>query len=161
MARPRTLLDIFCANVACKIQFRPRYSVSKFCSPNCRHEHLSRPKKECGLCKTAFKGSYAQQKFCSHECKDKAATKNKEAICQECQVVFIRPHGKPRAYCSRTCSMKARMAGKIAHFQPLEPREKGKWITNHGYAVKKVDGKTKAMHRLEMEEKLVRPLESY
>ena len=106
MGRPRTLGDKAC--ISCEGLFRPREKNAKFCSAECRHKHLSRPEKECLHCKQLFKGSYAEQKYCSHTCKNEASRVVKTTTCQQCNAIFDRPHGKLRAYCSRSCAMVAR-----------------------------------------------------
>lgn len=158
MGRPRTLEDKPCAT--CSELFHPRERNARYCSPKCRHEKLSRAEKECPQCKTLFKGSYAQQKYCSHECKNVASRVLKTTICQHCSSVFERPHGKLRAYCSRSCAASARKVGKVANYSESEltTRTPGKWRSTHGYEIVKIDGKMKQVHRIAMEQKIGRKL---
>ena len=84
--------------------------------------------------------------------------------CQCCGVIFERPHGKARAYCSRTCSMKARNAGLAANYAELEARPKvgdGYHLTSSGYRARKVNGVQSMQHREVMEAKLGRPLKPH
>ena len=158
MGRPRTLGDKAC--ISCEGLFRPREKNAKFCSAECRHKHLSRPEKECLHCKQLFKGSYAEQKYCSHTCKNEASRVVKTTTCQQCNAIFDRQHGKLRAYCSRSCAMVARGAGKVANYSGTElaVRAPGKWRTTHGYTSLKVDGKKVLEHRIVMEQKIGRKL---
>jgi len=60
--------------------------------------------------------------------------------------------------------MKARNAGKVAVYTPLEPKtahKGGRWINANGYVSMKVNGRTVVEHRLVVEQTLGRPLESY
>lgn len=158
MGRPRSLTDIYCAT--CEIQFRPVTKTTKYCSAECRHKKLSRDEKECPQCKAMFKGTHTHQKYCSHACKNAASTVHKTQECQECKIIFDRPHGKLRAYCSRSCAMVARNAGKKANLGMLSTKGpvKGVWVSTHGYLTTKVEGKIKQVHRLVVEEKIGRKL---
>lgn len=158
MGRPRTLKDKPCAT--CSELFRPRDKNAKYCSPECRHKNLSRAEKECPQCKQLFKGSHAAQKYCSYTCKNKASTVIKTTSCQQCGVIFDRPHGKIRAYCSRSCAMVARNAGKVADYSidTLSDKKPAAWKSAQGYKVLKVDGKKVLEHRVVVEQKIGRRL---
>lgn len=162
MPRPRVLSDVSCAQ--CATLFRPRNATSKFCTPACRHKFLSAPPKTCPQCSTVFRPRNPMQKHCSHACSSAAAKADRNTKCQQCGTMFERPHGKARAYCSRTCSMVARNAGKVADYTPLDRKTNhkgGRWINAMGYVALKVDGHSKLEHRLVVEQTLNRPLESF
>ena len=158
MGRQRSLPDYECAH--CKTMFRPRYAVAKYCSKECRAAVLSGDKKKCLQCGAPFKPKYGEQRYCSHACSAQSMRADKMVKCQWCEKEFERPHGKPRAYCSRSCSMHARNAGQIANYEALEskPIPTGCWINHAGYVVTKVDGRQVMQHRLVMEQVLGRPL---
>lgn len=163
MARPRTLFDLPCKQ--CGTIFRPTSKHSQFCSVPCRAAFLSLPAKVCPQCGTEFKPRNNLQKHCSHACSAASMSVDRSVTCQECGTEFQRPHGKPRVYCSRSCSMKARNAGRIAEYTPLDSTNKparsedGFHYTYHGYRAKKIDGKQVMQHRLVMERHLGRTLD--
>lgn len=156
MATLRILPDVNC--VSCGACFRPRHGSAKFCGRECWNAHIRATLKTCVCCGTSFKARYAQQQYCSVECKVKATTKDKAVVCAQCGTGFERPHGKPRAYCSISCSNRARAAGKVATAEPLDPRDLKGSKTTHGYISVRVDGKRVLQHRLVMEGVIGRPL---
>lgn len=109
MTALRHLPDVKCER--CGTLFRPRRAEQRFCSRSCWYSTTRTSEKPCACCGTVFKAKYAQQQYCSVECKVKGTTKNKTVICAECGTSFERPHGKTRAYCSRSCANKARAKG--------------------------------------------------
>lgn len=158
MGRKRTLPDYECAH--CKTMFRPRYAVAKYCSAECRAAALAGGSKKCLQCGALFKPKYGEQRYCSHDCSARSMRADKSVTCQWCSTQFERPHGKPRAFCSRSCSMKARNAGLAANYTALEarPAPTGCWLNSDGYVVTKVDGCKVMQHRLVMEQTLGRLL---
>ena len=159
MGRKRVLEDRSCSH--CATVFRPRSSTSKYCSAACRSGHLSRPLHKCVQCGTAFTAKYAGKRYCSHSCASEAKRADKRVICQQCKKEFERPHGKPRAFCSRSCAMVSRNDGRFAVYKTLEKRAPGAWITPDGYRALKVKGKRMLEHRTVMETVLGRPLEPF
>ena len=158
MGRKRTLPDYECTY--CKTMFRPRYAVAKYCSVGCRAAALSGGIKKCLQCSALFKPKYGEQRYCSHDCSAQSMRADKFVTCQWCSTQFERPHGKPRAFCSRSCSMKARNAGLAANYAVLneKPAPAGFWLNHAGYVVAKIDGRQVLQHRLVMEQVLGRPL---
>lgn len=158
MARPRVLEDRNCPQ--CNVIFRPRYSVSKYCSVECKTIALRGPEHKCLTCSSFFRSRNSDPKYCSVACKIVGITADKTCFCAECSKEFQRPHGKRRVYCSRNCAMKARNAGKKAIYTELKTKPDKGWINNAGYIATKIDGKHKLQHRLVMEQHLGRKLES-
>ena len=158
MTALRSLPDISCAH--CKIVFRPRYAETKYCGRRCWHDQIRTKEKKCACCLTSFKAKYAQQIYCSTECKVKATTKDKTVVCAQCSKSFERPHGKARAYCSISCSNRARAKGMRANPEALTAREMKGSRTTNGYIAIRVNGKRVVQHRLVMEEVLGRPLKT-
>lgn len=158
MGRKRTIPDCECAH--CKTMFRPHSSAAKYCSRECRSVALRRPKKRCLQCSKLFVGVYAEQRYCSHACSAESMRVDKTVTCQWCGEDFERPHGKPRAFCSRSCAMKARNAGVAANYEQLEkkPAPVGCWINTNGYVELKVGGRKVLQHRFVMEQTLGRKL---
>lgn len=159
MGRPRTLADKPCTH--CQTLFRPRLAVDKYCSTECRSAAKSRPAKVCLQCGGAFQPKTAEQRYCSHACVAASMKADRSVVCQCCGTLFERPHGKPRAYCSRSCSMKARNAGMAANYAELEVKPRvgdGYHETSNGYRARKVNGVQSMEHREVMEAKLGRKL---
>ena len=159
MGRKRVLEDKSCEQ--CGREFRPRLRVDKYCSPACRSAARSRPKKVCLQCRAEFQPATGEQKFCSHACSSASQRADRSIECQWCKSVFERPHGKARAYCSRSCSMKARGAGLAANYMGLSPKQEpgdGYHLTSSGYRARKVNGIQVFEHREVMEEIIGRPL---
>lgn len=156
MANLRILADVNCAQ--CEVVFRPRYAESKYCGRACWHQAIRAKERNCSFCGNAFKARYAQQTYCSVECKVKSTTVDKSVVCAQCGTTFHRPHGKARAYCSISCSNRARAGGKVADAVPLSPRDLKGSKTTHGYIAVRLDGKRVMQHRLVMEQVLGRPL---
>ena len=159
MPRPKTLQPKQCAY--CKQEFTPERSPAKYCSVECRSLARRKPNHICEQCGKEYRPKNPHQKFCSHSCSAKSMTKDKMVTCKVCQTVFERPHGKPRMYCSRHCSMVARMNGMSWSYTELQPRETSQdgWrTTQDGYLCKRVNGKQVLQHRLVMEQMLGRPL---
>ena len=162
MGRPRSLVDKPCTH--CQTLFRPRLAVDKYCSPECRSAAKSRPVKACLQCGSHFQPKTAEQRYCSHACVALSMKADRQVKCQCCGTMFERPHGKPRAYCSRTCSMKARNAGMAANYAELEVKPAtgdGYHLTSNGYRARKVNGVQSMEHREVMEAKLGRKLEQH
>ena len=162
MGRIRTLADKQCPQ--CKAVFRPRLQVDKYCSKECGTAARSAKQKVCLRCRNAFQPGYGEQKFCSHACGAASQKVDRAVTCQHCEKVFQRPHGKPRAFCSRSCAMSARNSGVAANYEMLAPKVKsldGCHTTADGYRAKKVNGRKVMQHRLVMEEHLGRTLEAH
>lgn len=161
MVALRQLEDRNCA--ACGKVFRPRHAESKYCGKDCWHSVIRAKERQCPVCTESFKARYAQQQYCSVSCKNIGISKDKRCICAQCGVEFERIHGKARAYCSRSCSNKARAQGKVANYTPLSPRNvTGRAKTSAGYiAVRTLEGDRILEHRLVMEKILGRPLEPF
>ena len=156
MANLRILADVNCAH--CQIVFRPRYAESKYCGRDCWHAAIRAKERNCICCGNAFKARYAQQTYCSVECKVKSTTVDKSVVCAQCGTTFHRPHGKARAYCSISCSNRARAGGKLVDAAPLPPRDFRGSKTTHGYIVVRVNGARVMQHRLVMAQVIGRPL---
>ena len=160
MTALRLIADAHCES--CNIVFRPRRAEQRFCSRNCWHSTTRNANKDCGCCGKSFKAKYAQQQYCSVQCKNTAITKDKTVICAVCKVEFQRPHGKAQAYCSKSCSNKARREGVKKPKVTLDARVIGdKTLSTGGYVVVRKDGKKVLEHRLVMEQIIGRPLEKH
>ena len=110
-------------------------------------------------CGGLFKAKYAQQQYCSVDCKNKAITKDKTVVCVICNIEFQRPHGKTRAYCSRSCANAARAKGMKKPIITLDARVIGdKTISSSGYVMVRLNGRKTLEHRLVMEQVIGRPL---
>ena len=157
MTALRHLPDVKCER--CGTLFRPRRAEQRFCSIACWYSTTQTSEKPCACCGTVFKAKYAQQQYCSVECKVKGTTKNKTVICAECGTSFERPHGKTRAYCSRSCANKARAKGMKKPEIALDGRAIGDAVkSTNGYLMVRMDGKKVMQHRLVMERVIGRPL---
>ena len=159
MGKKRVLADRACEG--CGNLFRPRLAVTRFCSIACKSSARVKTKKSCLQCHIEFEPASAQQKFCSHACGAASHRADRKVVCQWCKTEFERPHGKARAFCSRSCSMRARGAGLVANYADLPPREltpDGYYYTRDGYKARKVNGVQVFEHRLVMEQIIGRPL---
>ena len=157
MTALRTIADTHCEY--CNIVFRPRRGEQRFCSRNCWHTATRNANKDCGCCGKSFKAKYAQQQYCSVDCKNNAISKDKTVVCAVCMVEFQRPHGKTRAYCSRSCANTARAKGMKKPVITLDARVIGdKTISSSGYVMVRQEGKKILEHRLVMEQIIGRPL---
>lgn len=159
MPAPKTLQDKNC--VQCNELFTPTRGPQKYCGTECRSLARKKPDRTCKQCGQDFSPKQAHQKYCSHDCSAASMTVDKTVTCKVCSVVFERPHGKPRMYCSRSCSMKARMNGMKHSYNELETRSvtpDGWRYTQDGYLAKHIDGKQVMQHRLIMSEHLGHPL---
>lgn len=158
MVALRHLPDTACES--CGTIFRPRRAAQRFCSKGCWYEKAaSASQRTCGVCGSAFKARYAQQTYCSVACKNKGIAKDKACVCAVCGLGFERPHGKTRAYCSRSCANKARASGMKKPQITLDARVIGGTVkSSHGYLLVRVNGRKVMQHRLVMEQVLGRPL---
>ena len=157
MTALRHLPDPRCEH--CDTVFRMRRSEQRYCSKECWYARSRTNEKRCEVCKEAFKAKYAQQKYCSVPCKNQAITKDKTCICAVCGTAFERPHGKARAYCSRSCANQARASGMKKPEITLDARVIGdKTRSTHGYLMVRINGKKVMEHRLVMEQVLGRKL---
>ena len=158
MGALRHLPDTTCE--CCETVFRPRRAEQRFCSKDCWYKKAGgSSERACGVCGEAFKAKYAQQIYCSVDCKNAAITKDKTCVCAVCGNVFERPHGKTRAYCSRSCANKARAAGMKKPIITLDARVVGDTVkSTSGYLMVRMNGKKVMQHRLVMEQVLGRPL---
>jgi len=160
MTALRHLPDVACKN--CNVVFRPKRVEQTYCSKECWYSTTRNKNKLCECCGNEFKAKYAQQKYCSVACKNKGISKDKTVICAYCKTEFQRPHGKAQAYCSKTCSNKARAEGMKKPEITLEHRVIGdKTVSSSGYLVIRKDGKKVLEHRLVMASILGRPLERH
>ena len=151
MPAPKTLQDKNC--VQCNELFTPTRGPLKYCSAECRSLARKKSDRTCKQCGQIYSPRQAHQKFCSHDCSAASMTVDKTVTCKVCGIVFERPHGKPRMYCSRSCSMKARMNGMKHSYNELETRTvapDGWRYTQDGYLAKRIDGKQVMQHRLVM-----------
>lgn len=158
MTALRQLPNISCKT--CKTLFRPRRAEQRFCSMDCWHSLIRTKERACAQCGSAFNAKYAEQIYCSVPCKVTATTKDKTVVCAQCSKSFERPHGKARAYCSISCSNRARAKGMSANPEALTAREMKGSRTTNGYIAIRVNGKRVVQHRLVMEEVLGRPLKT-
>lgn len=157
MAGLRSIPDAPCKH--CGTVFRPLRSDTAYCSRECWHASIRTSIRPCGCCGAEFKARYAQQQYCSVDCKVKATTKDKTCVCAECGTSFQRPHGKARAYCSISCSNRARKKGMKTPLIHLDGRITGDKVkSTHGYVLVRVEGKKIPEHRLVMEQIIGRPL---
>lgn len=159
MGKKRVLADRACEG--CGQMFRPRLAVSRFCSVACKSSARVSAKKVCLQCSSEFVPASPQQKFCSHACSAASQRADRTVSCQWCKTEFERPHGKARAFCSRSCSMKARNAGLVANYADLPPKQAapdGYYYTRDGYKARKVGGAQVFEHREVMEATIGRPL---
>jgi hypothetical protein len=160
MAALRSLSDVKCEG--CGEVFRPRRAENTYCSRACWIDKMRMAEKPCSHCRALFKATYAQQQYCSVPCKVAATTADKRCICAFCGVEFERRHGKPQAYCGRSCSNRARSAGLKATYENLPERKLQETTqSTSGYAMVRVAGKKIAQHRLVMEQMLGRKLEKH
>lgn len=157
MTALRHLPDVSCEK--CGNNFRPKRAEQRFCSKGCWYSLTRNPEKNCGSCGQSFKAKYAQQQYCSVDCKNNAISKDKTVVCAVCMVEFQRPHGKTRAYCSRSCANTARAKGMKKPVITLDARVIGdKTISSSGYVMVRQEGKKILEHRLVMEQIIGRPL---
>lgn len=157
MTALRQIPDVSCQN--CETSFRPRRAEQRFCNKECWYASVKNKEKSCVQCAAKFKAKYAQQQYCSVPCKNKGISKDKSVVCAVCEIKFERPHGKTRAYCSISCSNKARAAGMKKPEITLDGRVVGdKSINTHGYVVVRMNGKKLLEHRLVMASTLGREL---
>lgn len=160
MTALRHLPDISCEK--CGNNFRPKRAEQRFCSKGCWYSITRNPDKNCSACGQSFKAKYAQQQYCSVDCKNKGISKDKTVICAVCKVEFERPHGKTRAYCSRSCANTARAKGMKKPVITLDARVIGdKTVSSSGYLMVRQQGKKVLEHRLVMEQMIGRPLERH
>lgn len=158
MGALRHLPDTTCEH--CRTVFRPRRAEQQFCSRDCWYKKAGgSSERVCRVCGKAFKAKYAQQTYCSVPCKNTAITKDKTCICAVCGKNFERPHGKTRAYCSRSCANKARADGMKMPTITLDARVVGDTVkSTSGYLMVRMNGKKVMQHRLVMEQVIGRPL---
>lgn len=160
MTALRHLADVNCEH--CQVLFRPKRSEQRFCSKDCWYATTRNPEKSCGSCGDLFKAKYAQQQYCSVDCKNRAITKDKMVVCAVCKTEFQRPHGKTRAYCSRSCANTARAKGMKKPVITLDARVVGdKTMSSSGYVMVRLNGKKVLEHRLVMEKVIGRQLERH
>lgn len=143
----------------CTVKFRPRRQEQRFCCRECWLAFARKNYKKCLHCGKEMHAKHSGQKYCSVACANLAKTKDKTVICAVCGVSFERPHGKTRAYCSRSCANKARYMGLKKPEITLDKRIIGQKIINtHGYVLVRYNGKKVLEHRLVMEQVIGRPL---
>jgi len=113
--RKRILQDIICP--VCNLVFRPKVSISKYCSYNCFNKDKGRKRKgiykNCLICKKKYYvlPTYIKSnKYCSRKCQHKGLVIPESKIelkCKFCKEKYIteRSHIKWRgsSYCSRKC----------------------------------------------------------
>lgn len=157
MTALRQIPDVSCQQ--CKTVFRPRRAEQRFCNKECWYASARNKEKTCVQCDTLFQANYAQQQYCSVPCKNKGISKDKSVTCAVCNTEFERPHGKTRAYCSISCSNKARAAGMKKPEITLDARVIcDKTVSSSGYIMVRINGKKVAEHRLVMASSLGREL---
>lgn len=140
----------------CAKDFHKRQADQVCCSHACGHIYKRKPKVVvvCAACGSQFERATSQQTYCSVPCAASRKRKDRTVICGSCGVVFERPHGKSRAFCSCRCAMKSRAAATgQAHPEGTTYRD------GTGYVRQKVAGKWVMQHRLVVEQALGRPLQ--
>lgn len=130
---------------------------TRFCSTECWYKFTKKQRTvACLVCGNQFERKYKTKKTCSVVCGHLLARKDRSVKCAFCDKMFTRPHGKSRTYCSRTCAMRARVAGGQFRHEDGSIR-----AHTSGYLLEKRAGEWYMQHRLIMAEYLGRPLEPF
>lgn len=126
----------------------------RFCSTTCWYAFTkARRTVPCQSCGALYERKVKTTRTCSVTCGNKLKEKNKEVVCATCNKLFLRPHGKQRIFCSRSCALTKRNNEGNTH------RKEGDTNTTpNGYVMVKRDGKWTQQHRLVVEKKLGRKL---
>lgn len=138
----------------CRTTFQPKETASRFCTTECWYESRKVARlTACECCGKFFDRKIKTQKACSYECADKLKAKGREVTCAQCKCKFIRPHGKKRTYCSRSCSMFSREASSTVA-KPIGST----YSSSGGYIVEKTESGWVMQHRLVMAKTIGRAL---
>lgn len=127
----------------------------RFCSTACWYAFTKAGRTiPCPICGKPFERAYASQKVCSVGCSKLRISKDRRCICKTCGSEFVRPHGKKRTFCSRSCAQTSRVGrGEFRKSEGAKSR------TASGYTLVKHEGRWTQEHRLVMAEVLGRPID--
>lgn len=130
---------------------------TRFCSTACWYDFTKQRRTvPCAVCAKPFERKVRTTKTCSVECGNELKKVDRSVECTACKKMFVRPHGKQRTYCSRSCAMTGRARGG--------QNKKGEGATSShaaGYVLQKVGTAWIMQHRLVMEKVLGRTLEAH
>lgn len=148
----RAIYHGVCAH--CTKPYSTQQSSSTYCSTECWYASRKAARMApCEACGATFERKVKTQRACSIECGNKLKQANREVTCQRCGTLFLRPHGKMRLYCSRSCHLTGRnRVGEVTKPEG-HVRKHG-----NGYLMEKRNGEWVMQHRLVMQDKLGREL---
>lgn len=127
---------------------------TRFCSTACWYEFTKQRRTvPCVVCAKPFERKVRTTKTCSVECGNELKKVDRSVECAVCKKMFVRPHGKQRTFCSRSCAMTDRARGG------QNKKEEGATAPHaNGYVLQKVGSAWVMQHRLVMEDVLGRKL---
>lgn len=127
---------------------------TRFCSTTCWYDFTKQRRTvPCAVCARPFERKVRTTKTCSVECGNELKRKDRSVVCAVCGKSFVRPHGKQRTFCSRSCAMTDRARGG------QNKKEEGATAPHaNGYILQKVGTAWVMQHRLVMEDVLGRKL---
>lgn len=127
---------------------------TRFCSTTCWYAYTKQRRTvPCEVCAAPFERVVKGTRTCSVACGNVLKQKDRSVVCTACGVSFVRPHGKQRLYCSRSCAMRERnRTGQTMKSQGAVSKH------SSGYTVQKVGAAWVMQHRLVMEDVLGRKL---
>jgi endogenous inhibitor of DNA gyrase (YacG/DUF329 family) len=127
---------------------------TRFCSTTCWYDFTKQRRTvPCAVCARPFERKVRTTKTCSVECGNELKRKDRSVVCAVCGTSFVRPHGKQRTFCSRSCAMTDRARGG------QNKKEEGATAPHaNGYILQKVGTAWVMQHRLVMEDVLGRKL---
>lgn len=129
----------------------------RFCSTTCWYAFTKKRRTiPCASCGELFERKVKSVKACSVACGNKLKEAKKEVVCATCGTTFLRPHGKQRTFCSRSCALVER--NKQGNTAKASRAEGATNKTPNGYVMEKSNGAWTQQHRLVVEEKIGRKL---